>query len=60
MEKYSRVIASNLTPICCVFKEKIVKNTTSTEDRTASIQVQKVAIYVSDRKKINLNFYPII
>ena len=26
VEKYSMVIATNLTSICCVYKEKIVKN----------------------------------
>ena len=42
------MIASNLTSICCVYKEKIVKST------NASIKFQKVAIFGSDRKKINL------
>ena len=38
----------NLTSICCVYQEKIVK-TTYSEERSV-IQIQKVSISDSDRK----------
>ena len=47
------VIATNPTSIFCVYKEKLLK-TTLTKEHVASIQIQKVATYDSDRKKINL------
>ena len=47
------VIATNLTSICCVYKEKIVL-TEPIPKTIASIKIQKVATYDSDRKKINL------
>jgi len=50
-KKLSMVIATNLTSICCVYKEKF--KTTHTKN-VASIQIQKVATYDSDRKKIYL------
>ena len=41
------VIATNLTSICCVYKEKFVKKTKN----VSSIQIQKVATFNSDRNK---------
>ena len=43
VEKLSMVIATNLTSICCVYKNKIFK--TTHPKNVASIQVQKVATY---------------
>ena len=40
--------ATNLTFSCCVYKEKIVKK------RLMLIQIEKIATFNSDRKKINL------
>ena len=35
VEKYSMVISTNITSICCVYKEKIVKKkTTHTKERS--------------------------
>ena len=45
------VIATNLTSICCFYKEKIVKHDSS--KNVASMQIQKVSTYDADRKKIN-------
>ena len=45
--------ATNLTSICCVFKRRKLLKTTDTEE-CMFIQIQKVAIYDLDRKKINL------
>ncbi len=42
--KKTPLIATNLTSICCVYPEK----------NAASIQIQKVATFESDRKRINL------
>jgi len=50
-KKWSLLIATKLTSICCVYKENIVKNYLYS---VAVIQIQKVAIYNSDRKIINL------
>ena len=53
-EKYSKVMAyTNPTSICCVYKEKMVKHDSYHAD-VAAIQIQKVAIFDSDRKQINL------
>ena len=41
---------NNLTSICCVFKEKIVKND-SYQRSIAFMQIQKVAKFESYRKK---------
>ena len=46
------VIATHLTSICCVYKEKRVKN--DLYQRT-SIKIQKVAIFDTDRKKNQFN-----
>ena len=48
VEKYSMVIATNLTSIYCVYKEKIVKND-SYRRTIASIQIQKVVVFNLDR-----------
>ena len=53
-QKYSIVIASNFNSICCVNKEKIFKNDAYQKKRPYSILIQKVAIFDSDRKTINL------
>ena len=45
------VIATNLASICCVDKEKIVKNDPLLKNG-ASIQIQKVSTHDSDRKKL--------
>ena len=50
-EKYSLLIASNLTSICCVYRRKLLKRLTP--KNVDSIQIQKVATFNSDRKKIN-------
>jgi len=42
--KISGLHATNLTSICCVYEEIIPKN-------VASIQIQKVGTFNSDRKK---------
>jgi len=47
------LIATNLTSICCVYKEKIVKKRLVLKN-LASIQIEKVATFNSDRKIINL------
>ena len=45
------VISTNLnTSICCGYNEKIVKND-SLPKNVVSIQIQKIAIFNSDRKK---------
>ena len=47
------VISTNLnTSICCGYNEKIVKND-SLPKNVVSIQIQKIAIFNSDRKKID-------
>jgi len=54
VEKYSMVIATNSISICCVYKEKIVKNDSykfKLLKNVASIQIQKVATFDSDRQK---------
>ena len=51
VKKYSMVIATNITSICCVFKEKSVKN--DIPKSIESIQIQIDAIFDADRKKIN-------
>ena len=53
-DKKELLIATNLTSICCVYKEKIVKNDSFIPKNVASIQIQKVAAFNSDRKQINL------
>ena len=45
--------ATNLTSICCVYKEKIVKKRL-TPKNVASIQIRKDATFNSDRKQIDL------
>ena len=40
------MIATNLTSICCDYKEKIVKL-----NNLAAIQIEKIATYYLDRKK---------
>ena len=47
------MIATNLTSICCVYKEKIVKKRLVLKN-VASIQIEKVATFNSDRKIIKL------
>ena len=53
VKKYSIVIATNLTSIGGVYKEKLVKKLLIPK-HVASIQIQKVAIFDTDRLKINL------
>ena len=48
-------IATNLTSICCVYKEKIVKKLLILKN-VASIQIQNVTIFKSDYKKISNKF----
>ena len=48
-----KIVATNLTAICCVYEEKIVKKRLKLTN-VASIQIKKGAIYDSERKKINL------
>ena len=47
------MITTNLTSICCVYQEKIVKNVLHCTKNIASIQIQKVATCDSVRKIIN-------
>ena len=44
--KKALLIATNLTSICCDYKEKIVKL-----NNLAAIQIEKIATYYLDRKK---------
>ena len=46
------VISTNLTSICCVYKEKTVKH--DSHRSAAPIQIRKDATLNSDRKQINL------
>ena len=49
VEKYQHVIATNLSSICCVYKEKIVKKKkTQAEQRSVNTN-SKVAMFDSDR-----------
>ena len=50
MRKISAFDITNLTSICWVYKEKMVKN----DSYVANIQIQKVATFNLDRKNINL------
>ena len=54
------LIATNHTSICCVYKEKIVKNDLYRRTQCPSIQIQKDATYDLDRKKNLFNFKQII
>ena len=49
-EKQALLIATNLTSFCCVYKEKSVKKRLIPKN-LASIQIQKVETFNSDRKK---------
>ena len=49
----SMVNATNLTSICCVYKEKFVKNVSYLKN-VVSIQIQKVETFDSDSEIINL------
>ena len=44
--KKALLIATNITSICCDYKEKIVKL-----NNLAAIQIEKIATYYLDRKK---------
>ena len=47
------VLATNITSICCVYKlRKLLK--ALIPENVASTQIQKLTIFDSDRKKINL------
>ena len=54
MQLKALLIATNLTSICCVYKEKIIPN------NLAAIQIEKIATYYLDRKKTQFNFKQII
>jgi len=47
-KKKALLIATNLTSICCVYKDKIVKDASN---NLASIQIEKIATHDLDRKK---------
>ena len=51
-----KIFDGDLTSICRVYKEKMVKHDAYIyiPKNVASIQIQKVAIFDSNRKKINL------
>ena len=51
IDKKAILIATNLTSICCVFNEKIVKDVSY---QITGIQIEKIATYDFDRKKIDL------
>ena len=53
VEKYSMVIAYILTSICSSKSGGLLKKT-QTEEGSVHINIQKVAVFDSDRKKINL------
>ena len=48
------VIAINLISICCVYLRRKLLETNHGKERSVHIQIQKVAIFESDRLKINL------
>jgi len=60
VEKYSFVIATNLTSICCVIRRKLLKTNHTELKNVASTQIQKVEIFDSDRKKNQFNSKQII
>ena len=51
MDKKALLIATNFTSICCVHKEKIVKDVSYRITNKYRIQIQKIATYDLDRKK---------
>ena len=46
------VIAINLISICCVYLRRKLLETTHGKERSVHIQIQKVAIFESDRLKL--------
>ena len=57
--KKTVLIATNLTSIFCVYKEKIVKKQLI-PNNLAVIQIEKIATYDLDRNKTQFNFKQII
>ena len=51
VEKYSIVIYTNLSSICCVYRRKLLKTNHTEVNSVHSIQIWKISIFNSDPKK---------